>query len=123
MRFNQLMIYVSDLKKSLGFYKRLGLKQIVDSPHYARLVAPDNESTFSLHLADEVNPGTTEIYFEYDQLDKTVASLKNDGFVFDTELVDQSWLWREIHLKDPDGYKICLFHAGETRLNPPWKMK
>lgn len=123
MRFNQFMIYVKDLKRSLAFYKRLGLKQIVDSPHYARMVAPDNESTFSLHLADEVNPGTTKIYFEYDHLDKSVESLKHDGFVFETELTDQEWLWREIELKDPDGYRVCLFHAGKNRLDPPWKMK
>lgn len=123
MRFNQYMIYVTDLKRSLVFYKRLGLKQIVDSPHYARLVAPDNEATFSLHLAEEAAPGTTKIYFEYDQLDKTVESLKNDGFVFETELTEQEWLWREIDLKDPDGYRVCLFHAGTNRLDPPWKMK
>ena len=32
------------------------------------------------------------------------------------------WLWREARLVDPSGNVICLYHAGENRLNPPWRV-
>ena len=35
---------------------------------------------------------------------------------------DQSWLWREAYLKDPDGNLICLYHAGANRRFPPWRI-
>jgi hypothetical protein len=31
-------------------------------------------------------------------------------------------LWREAYLHDPDGNVVCLYHAGENRRNPPWRM-
>ena len=39
-----------------------------------------------------------------------------------TPPVDQPWQWREARLRDPDGNRLCLFHAGENRLNPPWRL-
>lgn len=35
---------------------------------------------------------------------------------------DKRWLWREAHLKDIDQTQLILYHAGENRLNPPWKL-
>ena len=31
-------------------------------------------------------------------------------------------IWREAHLRDPDGHAIRLYTAGENRLDPPWKL-
>ena len=45
------------------------------------------------------------------------------GLEFEIDPIDQSWLWRESYLRDPDGNKICLYYAGENRLNPPWRVK
>jgi hypothetical protein len=42
--------------------------------------------------------------------------------IFDTPPADQRWLWREARLRDPDGHELCLFHAGDNRLNPPWRL-
>ena len=123
MRLNQVTIAVSELARSIEFYRGLGLEQIVDSPHYARFVCPDNDTTFSLHVADQVTPGTTVLYFECDDLDTTVLELERSGYRFEQAPVDQKWLWRETYLRDPDGHRICLFHAGENRINPPWRMK
>ena len=36
--------------------------------------------------------------------------------------MDMSWLWREARLADPDGHRLCLFHAGENRKHPPWRL-
>lgn len=79
MDLNQLTVPCLDYEASVGFYKKLGLRQIVHSPpRYAR---------------------------------------------FDTPPTDQRWLWREAYLKDPAGNRICIFHAGENRRYPPWRIE
>lgn len=123
MNLNQVTIPAVDVVASVNFYRTLGLVQIVDSaPRYARFECPDGSSTFSIHHVDSVPPNSgVVIYFECERLDDVVADLKGKGVVFDSDPQDQSWLWREAYLRDPDGQVICLFYAGENRLNPPWR--
>lgn len=125
MHLNQVTLPSADVARGAAFYRRLGLRQIVESlPKYARFECPGG-STLSLHHHDAHPTGPTGvvIYFEIDDLDARVAALKQQGFTFDADPVDQSWLWREAYLHDPDGNTICLFHAGENRLNPPWRLR
>lgn len=124
MNLNQLTIPTQDLDCSVAFYKRLGLELIVYSaPNYARLVCPDGQSTFSLHLEEgPINSGCW-IYFEIENLDQKVSELQKAGFDFEELPNDKPWLWRESRLKDPDGHQLILYYAGENRLNPPWRIK
>ena len=80
-------------------------------------------STLSIHAVETVpeSSGIT-IYFEVDDVDSTVRDLQGNGLEIDAEPVDQSWLWREAYLRDPAGNVICIFHAGENRRNPPWRV-
>ena len=125
MRLNQVTVPALDVEKSIAFYKTLGLRLIVQSPHYARFELPDGEATFSIHLVTD--PGRaadgTGFYFECDDLDARVAALKAEGIVFDHDPVDQSWLWREAWLTGPAGERLCLYKAGEARRYPPWRVK
>jgi catechol 2,3-dioxygenase-like lactoylglutathione lyase family enzyme len=126
MRLNQVTIPSTEVARSIEFYKRLGLIQIVDSaPRYARFVCPDGDSTFSIHQVDRATGGGSSVvvYFECDDLDEQIARLKQAGIEFESGPVDQPWLWREAYLRDPDGNLICLYHAGENRLNPPWRLR
>lgn len=120
MQLNQVTVYVTNTENAVAFYKKLGLQLIVLSPHYARFIVPGNLATFSVHLADVVNPSATMVYFECEDVDATYDKLKNAGVEFLMEPTNQSWLWREAYLQDPDGNKLCIYHAGENRLNPPW---
>lgn len=124
MRLNQVTVPSTDVARSVEFYKHLGLIQIVASlPNYARFACPDGDSTFSIHFVDRVGDSSSVVvYFECDDLDERVAQLKQAGIKFESDPVDQSWLWREAHLRDPDGNLICLYYAGENRLNPPWRL-
>jgi catechol 2,3-dioxygenase-like lactoylglutathione lyase family enzyme len=122
MQLNQVTVYVTHIQNSIKFYKQMGFKLIVHSPHYARFIVPGNGATFSVHLADSVPPSATMIYFECDDVDATYNQLKAEGIKFLMPPTDQSWLWRETYLADPDGNKLCLYHAGENRLNPPWRV-
>ena len=125
MNLNQITVPSLDLQKSIAFYTTLGLQPIVKAlPHYARFLCPDGNASFSVHLVEKLSkdPGIF-VYFEYENLDKEVALLYEKGIVFDELPKDQPWLWREARLKDPDGNQLILYHAGENRLDPPWKIK
>lgn len=123
MRLNQITIPVSDIPRSKDFYIRLGFRLLVDSPHYCRFLAPDGDTTFSLHVEEgPVTPGAV-IYLESATVDEDVTRLKAQGFEFETDPEDMGWLWREAILLDPDGHKIKLYHAGENRIDPPWRVK
>jgi predicted enzyme related to lactoylglutathione lyase len=124
MNLNQVTVPASDIAASIDFYKKLGLIEIVEElPKYARFQCPDGGSTFSIHHT-ELSPGPSAvvIYFECTDLDERVHDLKRQGIKFDTDPQDEPWLWREAHLRDPYGNNICLYYAGENRLNPPWRI-
>jgi catechol 2,3-dioxygenase-like lactoylglutathione lyase family enzyme len=122
VRLNQVTLAVTDLDRSVAFYLGLGLEQLVADDDYARFVCPDGDSTLSLERAQTVPTSATTVYFECEDLDATVSALQADGIAFEHGPVDQSWLWREARLRDPDGNRLCLFHAGENRLSPPWRL-
>jgi catechol 2,3-dioxygenase-like lactoylglutathione lyase family enzyme len=123
VRLNHLTLPASNVESSAKFYVRLGLTQIVaDYPHYARLLAPDGDTTLSLQATDALQNGAS-IHFEVEDVDRTVQQLKQAGFDFVCDPVDQQYLWREAILLDPDGHRIFIFHAGENRINPPWRLR
>jgi catechol 2,3-dioxygenase-like lactoylglutathione lyase family enzyme len=128
VNLNQVTLHVADVERALAFYRRLGLRLIVDAlPRYVRLECPDGGSTLSLEQSTE--PGAAPagergavIYFECDDLDGTVERLARDGVAFDSPPTDRPWLWREARLRDPEGNRICLYHAGRNRRFPPWRV-
>lgn len=124
MNLNQVTIPSTNIERSVAFYKQLGLHLIVDaSPRYVRFELPAGNSTLSLHHT-EVLPKESSIviYFENDNLDDLVANLQAKGISFSQLPTDQTWLWREAHLSDPDGNKLILYKAGKNRKNPPWRI-
>jgi catechol 2,3-dioxygenase-like lactoylglutathione lyase family enzyme len=123
MNLNQVTLAVTDVPRSIAFYRQLGLQLIVENlPHYARFICPDGQASFSLSWVAQVIPSQALIYFECAELDATVARLQTAGVQFSQMPVDQPWLWREAMLVDPDGNPLCLYYAGENRLNPPWRL-
>lgn len=124
MNLNQVTVPCTHLDESVAFYRRLGLRQIVSNPpDYARFECPDGHSTFSVErvASPPGSPGVV-VYFELTDLDRHVADLVAAGIEFDTLPQDQPWLWREARLRDPAGNVICLYHAGENRRFPPWRL-
>ena len=126
MNLNQVTAPASDLAVSIAFYQALGLRLIVRADHYARFECPDGDATFSLSLRETPlapDPEGVHVYFECEDLDATVAALQARGVAFESGPVDQRWLWREAWLADPAGNRICLYHAGKNRKQPPWRLK
>ena len=124
MNLNQITIPSLDVTTSVEFYKKLGLHLIVDaSPRYVRFELPDGDSTFSIHEVEQLPKGNgVTIYFEDENLDELVEKLQKKGIEFTLLPKDQTWLWREARLLDPDGNQLILFKAGENRKNPPWRI-
>jgi catechol 2,3-dioxygenase-like lactoylglutathione lyase family enzyme len=124
VRLNHLTLPASNVESSAKFYVRLGLTQIVaDYPRYARLLAPDGDTTLSLDQATDALQNGASIHFEVEDVDRTVQQLKQAGFDFVCDPVDQPYLWREAILLDPDGHRIFIFHADENRIDPPWRLR
>ena len=122
MNLNQITLPVREIARSKAFYLALGFRLLVDSPHYCRFLAPQGDTTFSIHVSEEaVQPGAV-LYLECEDVDDTVARLEADGVRFDTRPQDQAWLWREALLRDPDGHGWKIYHAGTNRIDPPWRV-
>lgn len=115
MNLNQVTIYSNKPTESIEFYKKLGLRLIVDSaPRYVRFECPDGSSTLSISFQEDISPSSNiTLYFECEKLDQEVKRLQHLGLAFDQELTEQTYLWREAQLKDPTGNKIMLFFACE----------
>jgi catechol 2,3-dioxygenase-like lactoylglutathione lyase family enzyme len=123
MELNQVTLPALDVVASVAFYRRMGFELIVDAPNYARFKSIVGNATFSVHAVPVLTqPSPTVVYFECAALDQQVAALKAQGFQFLQEPRDEPWLWREARLVDPSGNVVCLYHAGENRLNPPWRV-
>jgi len=124
MDLNQVTVPCTDYDASVQFYKTLGLQQIVHSPpRYARFETPAG-TTFSIHQATTPPvPSDVVVYFEVSDLDETVKDLKGKGIVLDSDPTDQDWAWREAYLCDPAGNRLCIYHAGENRRFPPWRIE
>ncbi|MDA0348962.1 MAG: VOC family protein [Verrucomicrobia bacterium] len=122
MNLNQVTLPVKNVPEACIFYRNMGFRQIVDSPHYARFECPEGHSTFSLMLDEKSFKNGATIYFEHEELDAWVIELASKGFVFDQLPTEMSYLWREAILHDPSGNKIKLYFAGENRKHPPWRV-
>jgi catechol 2,3-dioxygenase-like lactoylglutathione lyase family enzyme len=124
VNLNQITLPVFDFDRTVAFYRDMGFTLIVHSPpRYARFECPEGDATFSLHAVTHPLGDTgVVVYFECADLDVRVESLRAGGFEFDQLPADQRWLWREARLTDPSGNVICLFRAGDSRRNPPWRV-
>ena len=127
MNLNQVTIPSVHVPTAVAFYRRLGLRLIVDSqPRYVRFELPAGTATFSIHEASPVTqPTGVVLYFECASaaaLDERCAELVADGVVFDQLPRDEDWAWREARLRDPDGHVLCLYWAGDNRTHPPWRV-
>ena len=124
-RLNQVTVTGTNYERSVDFYRRLGLRQIVDSPDtgYARFETGGGV-TFSVQIDPEERIiATTAVYLECDDLDERVEQLARSGIAFEHGPRNQPWMWREARLRDPDGNIIFFYKAGEARRFPPWRME
>ncbi len=124
VNLNQVTLPAVDVARAAEFYRRLGFRLIVDAlPRYVRFECPDGDSTLSVEQVDSAGTGPGPVvYFECEDLDRTVERLLAEGIDLEQLPADQPWLWREARLRDPAGNRLCLFRAGANRRHPPWRI-
>jgi catechol 2,3-dioxygenase-like lactoylglutathione lyase family enzyme len=123
MDLNQVTLPCNDYESTVKFYRQLGFRLIVDSPpRYARFET-EGGTTFSVHTSKS-QPTNSDfvVYFEVDNVDSVVGELKKKGLKFENEPIDQDWLWREAYIRDPYGNMLCIYHAGQNRRFPSWRV-
>src|SRR5690625_924343 len=122
MRLNQVTVGSTDIDRSERFYRLLGLRLIVKTDDYLRFECTAGDSTFSVERVSAV-PAGGQWRFSSETNHRAGQYQRVGGLVeFSQPPRDMPWLWREARLRDPDGPPLCLFHAGETRRNPPWRL-
>jgi catechol 2,3-dioxygenase-like lactoylglutathione lyase family enzyme len=118
------MIYVTDIERSLKFYRDiLGFRLIEKYPGaYARLRSPKATSSIALHMVGEdgveFDPRYEgmRLYFEVKNLDRFCKRIQQAGITFKQLPLEMPWGWRHAYLNDPDGHEISLYRAGRKRL-------
>lgn len=128
LHLNQVTLGAIDFAASVYFYRRLGLRLIVDSaPRYVRFEFPDPPeggapATLSLHeVGDDWAPPTDWplIYFEVDDI---TAYLAERGIQTLAPPEMMPYQWEEADILDPSGNRIRLFTAGSIRRFPDWRL-
>ena len=118
MKYNCPMIVVSDMEKTVEFYKNvLGLDVIQDFGANKTLtggISLQTEESYKEFIGkDKISYGgdNFELYFEEDEIDAFFENLKE----FNVELVhpvqEHSWGQRAVRFYDPDGH---IIEVGEN---------
>jgi lactoylglutathione lyase len=120
IEFNHVIVYVSDVKRSLRFYRGLlGFRLIETYGGYARLQSTAGRTTIALHEAKDASPPSkglkVVLYFEVKDLRRVCARLARRGVRFTQMPELMPWGWTHAYLEDPDGHEISLFWAGKKR--------
>jgi len=116
MKFDYILLYVSDLEKTASFYEKLGFEiaKSTDNKRVAKL------GDFELHCYDQSKVFFKQdierfkgagvfVYISVDDVDAKYSEVKSRGLEPSGEPKDFEWGNREFAIKDPDGYKIIFY--------------
>lgn len=107
---------VADWARSLEWYRnRLGLdaELVVEKDRFA-LLRPRKGTRIALKQGTP-SPGALLIHFEMDHLDAHLARLEERGVPIDEPIKESPEGYRRAIVRDPDGYRLCLFEWNSRR--------
>ncbi|AOK88323.1 VOC family protein [Paenibacillus sp. SEL1] len=121
VKLKRLSIFVKEMKRSLDFYRTLGLEipERVNEEHHIEVAYNDVILSFDtwesaqMILGDQQKPAgyRMEIAFQFDSkeaLDESYSRLTVQGYEGHFEPNDTPWGERYAIIKDPDGNLISL---------------
>lgn len=120
MKFTNILLWVQENKLSEKFYKKLGFEVTTSTDEYSEIVVDGLQITLVNMRDDEVFNGDSlsgakgkgmYIYLLVDDVDIEHRRQLGLGLAPASEPRNWSWGNREFILKDPDGYKLCFWHA------------
>ena len=109
------LLIVSDLQRSIDFYRRLGFGEPGiwgEPPCFAMMHRDGLEVMLSL-AEDGASPrpnghGAWDIYLTVDDIDAEIAALHDAAVPIDGGPKMTQYQMKEIEVVDPDGFRICL---------------
>jgi len=121
LKFKNIILFVKDIDMSKRFYTEI-LEQEVETQHGKIINFKSGISIWELNselpivkaLGDRLNKKFTnqvELYFESDNLDKVVFTLRNHVVRMVHEINEEPWGQRTVRFWDPDDH---LIEVGET---------
>lgn len=120
MKFTGLVFWVQDATLSYKFYKKIGFEvtSVTDRDATVRcdgleimLVTMRDEPEFNGDSLSMQKGKGMYVYLHVADIDEKYAELTKAGIV--PKAVPRDWPWgrREFVVSDPDGYKLCFWHA------------
>ena len=113
-KLNYAIVFVSDMGKSVKFYRDvLGLPVKFESPHWTEFA--NDGSTIALHPASAQNPaGTCQLGFPVDGLDDVHQRLTAQGVKVVMAPRAEQFGIRQAVYADPDGLRLTLAEPIKT---------
>lgn len=118
MKFKSSMLVVTDMEKSVEFYKKvLGLRVVMDFGANKTLtggIALQTMETYKGFIGtSEITFGGNdfEIYFEEDEFDKFADKLKEYDIEYVHPIIEHAWGQRVVRFYDPDRH---IIEVGEN---------
>jgi uncharacterized glyoxalase superfamily protein PhnB len=122
-RFEALGVVVSDVARSVAFYRRLGLEFPDGAESEGHVESPlpgglrfmlDSEEVVRSFEPDWERPATSSIGLAFAcdspaDVDRVYAELTKAGYAGHKEPWDAFWGQRYAQVKDPDGHNVDLF--------------
>ena len=113
MKFKNPMLVVTDMDKSVEFYEKVfGLRVIMDFGANKTLtdgLTLQTEETYKEFIGvNDIAFGSNsfELYFEEDDIDKFISTLKAYDIVYVHPVKEHSWGQRVVRIYDPDRHII-----------------
>ena len=116
MKFDYILLYVSNLEKTASFYEKLGFEiakktdnSVVVKLGGLELHCYDQAKVFFKQDVDRFKGAGVFIYISVDDVDAKYSELVSKVLRPSAEPKDFEWGNREFAIKDPDGYKIIFY--------------
>lgn len=126
MKITNLLFWVQENGLSTKFYKKLGFDVVRSADDHSvvalngfeiTLVNMRDEDKFAKDSMSGDKGRGVYVYIKVDDVDAKYKELNELGLAPATEPKDWEWGNREFILKDPDGYKLCLWQPLKEASN------
>ncbi len=108
------IVYVTQMKKSLTFYKALGAQPIHTGQMWSQLTMGD--SSFALHGIEKINKRSNQMGLAltaHQPLENIIKALKSKRIKVEGDIVDEAF-GRSMLIHDPDGLPIQINEHDPT---------
>ncbi|MEV5509658.1 VOC family protein [Streptomyces orinoci] len=103
-------------EESAGFYRLLGLEEVMDHGWIRTLAGPGSPTVqLSLTSGDKTAPVTPDLSIEVSDVDASYDALRDSGAEIVYPLTDEDWGVRRFFVRDPDGRVVNVLGHRDRR--------